>query len=129
MTNLNTIYELLKVVIKKAGIIRTKSKRNRYDKPLTYGFRKRFNGIMKMDNNVNSNLAEKLMAHKNGLDGTYLKPTREELFAEFEKVIPKLMIDQSETKLAEKDEKIKQKESDIDKYKKLIEDLPEKEVL
>lgn len=123
LTNLNTIYEMLKVVIKNAGIIRTKSKRNRYDKPLTYGFRKRFNGIMKMDNDVNSNLAEKLMAHKNGLDGTYLKPTREELFTEFEKVIPKLMIDQSQIKIAEKEKKIKEQDSEIDQIRKEIQEF------
>ena len=48
--------------------------------------------ILKINNSVNSNIAEKLMAHKKGLDGTYLNPTREECFAEFIKAIPELTI-------------------------------------
>ena len=69
---------------------------NRYDKAMMYGFRKRFNTVLKIDSEVNSNIAEKLMAHKKGLDGVYLKPTREECFAEFIKAIPKLTLNQSE---------------------------------
>ena len=56
-------------------------------------FRKRFNTTLKLNNEVNSNIAEKLMAHKRGLDGTYLQPTMEECFAEFVKAIPELTID------------------------------------
>ena len=36
------------------------------------------------------------MAHKRGLDGTYLTPTREECFAEFVKAIPELTISNEE---------------------------------
>ena len=36
------------------------------------------------------------MAHKNGLDGHYLKPTREECYNEFVKAIPELTIDPAE---------------------------------
>jgi integrase/recombinase XerD len=68
----------------------------RYDKAVIYGFRKRFNTIMKLNGNVNSNIAEKLMAHKKGLDGVYFKPTREECFKEFVKAIPDLTIDENE---------------------------------
>jgi len=68
----------------------------RFDKALLYGFRKRFNTILKLDNDINSNIAEKLMAHKNGLDGTYLKPTKEQCFAEFVKAIPALTLDKSD---------------------------------
>jgi len=57
---------------------------------------------------VNSNIAEKLMAHKKGLDGTYLKPTMAECYNEFKKAIPKLTIDstarmQAKLELAEKE--------------------------
>jgi len=54
-----------------------------YDKSLAHGFRKRFNTILKLNNEVNSNIAEKLMAHKRGLDGHYFVPTIEECFEEF----------------------------------------------
>jgi len=79
----------------RAGIEKTKTG-ERYDKAIIYGFRKRFNTILKLNNDVNSNIAEKLMAHKRGLDGTYLQPTRDECFAEFAKAIPELTIDKTE---------------------------------
>lgn len=82
---------LVKTAVDKAVIDRVKIGR-RYDKALFYGFRKRFNTILKLDNSVNSNIAEKLMAHKKGLDSVYLKPTREECFAEFRKSIKELTI-------------------------------------
>ncbi len=65
-------------LITQAGIKRIKVSRFRYDKAAVYMFRKRFNTILKLNNDLNSNIAEKLMAHKKGLDGTYLQPTREE---------------------------------------------------
>lgn len=83
------IYHLMKAT----GIERTKVSKFRYDKAVIYMFRKRFNTILKINNDVNSNIAEKLMAHKRGLDGTYLQPTREECFTEFVKAIPELTID------------------------------------
>ena len=98
---------------KKSGIIREK-KGNRFDLALTYGFRKRFNTILKLENDVNSNVAEKLMAHKRGLDGTYLQPTREECFKEFLKAIPQLTIDDSARKQFELD-KIQKEKSQLEK--------------
>lgn len=64
----------------------------RYDVQVNHGFRKRFNTILKMDNSVNYNIAEKLMGHKNGLDGVYFTPTLNDLFVEFKKIIRKMTI-------------------------------------
>ena len=86
-----SVREIITGALKMGGIERTKSGQ-RYDKAIVYGFRKRFNTILKLNNNVNSNIAEKLMAHKSGLDGSYLKPTREQCFEEFSKAIPELTI-------------------------------------
>lgn len=83
--------EIVRKIIKGAQITRKKIG-NRYDKSLIYMFRKRFNTILKLNNHVNSNIAEKLMAHKKGLDGTYLQPTLEECYREFVKAIPELTI-------------------------------------
>jgi integrase/recombinase XerD len=80
LENLSTIMD---DVVNHAGIPRTKTG-NRYDKAVVYGFRKRLNTVLKNNNHVNSNIAEKLMAHKRGLDGVYFVPTREECFREFE---------------------------------------------
>ena len=66
-----------------------------YDIQVDMGFRKRFNTIMKLNNEVNSNVAEKLMGHKRGLDGVYLSPTREDCFKEFKKSMYELMINDS----------------------------------
>lgn len=66
-------------IILKSGISRHKQS-GRYDVQADHGFRKRFNTILKLNNSVNYNIAEKLMGHKNGLDGTYLTPTIEEMF-------------------------------------------------
>ena len=90
-----SIRRTLERLLKAADIERTKVGQ-RYDKAIVYGFRKRFNGILKMNNNVNSNIAEKLMSHKNGLDGNYLKPTRDECYREFVKAIFELTTDPAE---------------------------------
>jgi len=84
---------MLDGIVKSAKIPRKKVDARGYDKAITYMFRKRFNGHLKMDNKINSNIAEKLMAHKNGLDGTYLQPTLEECYVEFFKAIPRLTPD------------------------------------
>jgi len=82
-------------IVSKSGVNREKQGR-RYNIQMDHGFRKRFNTILKLDSRVNSNIAEKLMAHKRGLDGTYLTPTRDECFKEFVKAITQLTIDQKQ---------------------------------
>jgi len=37
-------------------------------------------------------MAEKLMGHRNGLDGVYFTPTLEELFTEFAKAMCKIEV-------------------------------------
>ena len=90
-----TLHSLFVKLIERSRIERYKIG-NRFDKGLFLGFRKRFNTILKIDSNVNSNIAEKLMAHKKGLDGVYFKPTREDCFREFRKAIPQLTLSESE---------------------------------
>jgi integrase/recombinase XerD len=124
---LSAVYSIFDNLEKRAHIEKIKTG-NRYDKALIYGFRKRFNTILKIDSDVNSNIAEKLMAHKNGLDGVYFKPTREECFSEFIKAIPQLTVSRAE-KLAiklensenEKDMKIKRLEIEMKEIQKLLE--------
>ncbi len=123
----NTAREMMYDLIEKAGIIRIKTG-NRYDKAAMYMFRKRFNTKLKMENQVNSNIAEKLMAHKRGLDGTYLAPTKEECFKEFKKAIMVLTIDPTERQkiiIHKKEEEItelqKEKELRVDTQQQLDE--------
>ena len=109
-------------LIKASGIERIKVSKFRYNKAVMYMFRKRFNTILKINNDVNSNIAEKLMAHKKGLDGTYLQPTMEECFTEFVKAISDLTIDPTNRQKLELMDK--QKEIDLlEKKSKKIDEL------
>ena len=122
------MYDMLSDLYKMSGIERQKVG-NRYNKALVYGFRKRFNTILKINSAVNSNIAEKLMAHKRGLDGSYLKPTREECFTEFAKAIPNLTIDDKERdklkirKLESEKSELEKGKLEIEQMKKRIEEL------
>jgi len=112
---------------------------SRYDIQQNHGFRKRFNTILKLNNKVNSNVAEKLMGHKNGLDGVYLTPSKNELFQEFQKAISDLTIDNSERLRIEKEklekekeeiellkEQVKQNKEELDNFKVIYEEIIKK---
>lgn len=109
---LQSIKGILERIIKKAGIHTSKSKR--YEVQRAHGFRKRFNTILKLNREINPNIIEKLMGHTHGLDGVYLKPTREECFAEYKKGISDLTIDNHE-KLAADRRKLAQDRSELEK--------------
>ncbi len=89
--NSNSVKNVMFNLIKKSSIIRN-LEGNRYDIQMHHGFRKRFNTLLKLNNSINYNVVEKLMGHKNGLDGVYFVPTLDELFAEFIKGINDLKI-------------------------------------
>jgi len=122
----DSVSRALSKLYKKAGIIREK-RGNRFDLAVTYGFRKRFNTILKLNNDVNSNIAEKLMAHKRGLDGVYLQPTREECFTEFLKAIPFLTISDDERMRLE-NEKLKQENNEKKQFEAKIKILEQRQV-
>jgi len=106
-----------------------KTKRGRrYDIQLNHGFRKRFNTILKLNSDINSNIAEKIMAHKRGLDGTYLKPTMMECFNEFKKAILELTVDDTE-RLKIKNKEQAQEISEIKKLTKSVEDLKKENIV
>jgi len=112
-------------LIKQSGLIRKKVSKSRYDKSMMYMFRKRFNTILKLNNDLNSNIAEKLMAHKKGLDGTYLQPTQEECFREFVKAIPELTIDDSE-RLKSRNKKLEDEKKNSESQSVKINELESK---
>lgn len=83
----------------------------RYTIPVAHGFRKRFNTILKSNNNINSNLVEKMMGHSTSikLDNNYLKPSVDRLFDEYSKGIIDLTISDEERakiQLKEQTEKV-----------------------
>ncbi|MDF2423237.1 MAG: integrase [Nitrosopumilus sp.] len=91
-------------------------KGRRYDIQINHGFRKRTNTILKLESDVNSNVAEKILGHKNGLDGVYLSPTRQECFDEFCKGISQLTVSDAERqKITIK--KLQDEKSELEKIK------------
>jgi len=102
-------------LVHKAKIRRERVNKKNFDIQLDHGFRKRFNIILKLENDINSNIAEKIMGHSVSipLDGTYLPAQDERViqkcFTEFKKAIPQLTIDDSERKQALLDVALKEK--------------------
>ncbi len=78
--------------VSKSRLIHRQKHEGRYNVQVDHGFRKRFNTTLKLENSINYNIAEKLMGHKNGLDGVYFTPTIHEMFVEFKKIMYKLHI-------------------------------------
>jgi len=108
----NACRKMVQSILDNTEIKRIK-KRNRFDTMIDHGFRKRFNTVLKLDDNVNGNIAEKLMQHMRGLDGSYLKPTRQECFKEFVKAIPELTVDPKERQkiiIAQQDKELHEKD-------------------
>ncbi len=105
----------------------------RHEKRTEYGFRIRWNTIMKNhDPPLNNNKIERLFSHNNRdlpLDKHYNKPLDDVLHVEFVKAIPELTIDPTERQKAkiqmlekEKSE-IEQKNEDLLEYKRKIDEL------
>lgn len=95
LSDVNVTSILFRIIKDIPELKRTKKGR-RHDVQINHGFRKRMNTILKLESKVNSNIAEKILGHKNGLDGVYLVPTRQECFKEFVKGISQLTISESE---------------------------------
>jgi len=104
----------------KKFIGREKSKSGRYSIMSCHGLRKRFDTVLKSNRNVNISLAERLMGHSKTipLDNSYFKPVIEQLFDEYQKSIPELIIDekyQLEQEIRNKNRKIHDLEADKDR--------------
>ena len=80
------------------------------------------NTILKIESKVNSNVAEKILGHKNGLDGVYLAPTRQECFIEFCKGIPQLTISDEERQKI-KIETLESKQQEFEELKDNMENI------
>jgi len=115
-------------LVKRSKITRVRVTEKRFDIQLDHGFRKRFNIILKLENDLNSNIAEKIMGHSVSipLDGTYLPADDERViqkcFTEFKKAIPQLIVSDSARKQAELD-KVNQEKSVLTKKTEKIAEL------
>jgi len=120
----NLICSWFTKIVNKTSVNRGECVNNRYDIPIVYGMRKRFDTILKSNSKININVAEKLMGHSTSipLDNHYFKPTLEVMFAEYQKAIPDLVIDQT-MKLKLELEKKNNQLSSLEVKDKRIEDL------
>ena len=104
--------------MKQAGIKRIKIDENRFDLPVCGGFRNRFSTIFKMNSDISYVISEMFMDHKIRMESNYTMPTKEQLFEEYKKAIPELMLDESKKLRIENEEKqktIDKLESDKDR--------------
>jgi len=113
---LKSVQSLIFRILENSDVKRVRINKN-YNIQMAHGFRKRFNTIMKLDSEINSNIAEKILGHSvtHKLDNTYFVPSIDELFNEFKKAIPELTVSKElrlklENEL--KDKKIQELESD-----------------
>ena len=106
----NLISGWLAKIVNKTSVNRGECINHRYDIPIVYGMRKRFDTILKSNSKININIAEKIMSHSVSipLDNHYFKPTLEVMFDEYQKAIPDLVIDQTMKLKLELEKKNKQ---------------------
>jgi len=109
---------------------RKKDSSGRYNIPITGGFRKFFNSVMKLRNETNLSLCEKLMGHSVtiGLDNHYLPASNGEIFSEFRKAIPELTIsdvERKQTLIESQKKEITELEKREEKIKELTEQVQE----
>lgn len=115
----------------KHSLGREKAKSGRYNIMSCHGFRKRFDTILKLNNDMNLSLAERLMGHSVTvqLDNSYFRPTLDKLFDEYKKAIPALLIDEKyelETRILEQQNEItqlKQKDDRITTLENMVVEL------
>ena len=113
--NLDTLAHLMGRLV---SCVDRKKRGNRFDVPKDHGFRKFYGTVIKDTQGITATMSEKLINHIGvvQLDGSYFKPTKEQMYESYKKVIPGLTIDQTE----------KQK-SLIESQKKKITELEKKD--
>ncbi|WKT58106.1 site-specific integrase [Candidatus Nitrosotenuis chungbukensis] len=116
----NSLTGMIKNILKDIDIRKPKGKR--FEQIRFHGLRKRFATILKLDKNINQNAVERLLGHKNGLDSSYYKPARQELFSEYILAMRDLIVDdalrvkaQLESEKTEHDAKIAELKSQNEK--------------
>ena len=108
-------------IARDSNIVRTKTHKNRYDIMSAHGLRKFFNTTLKLNQNLNPAIIERLLSHKSNsipLDSSYFQPTEKDLFEVYQKAIQSLTIDKSsrlEFELEENKERLEKLENSKDR--------------
>lgn len=88
------VYRIFKELFQHVDIKRRKvenTRWGRYDKAITYAFRKKANTEFGMSG-IKHEIVERMMGRSDKLDNTYVRPTKEQLFEKFKPFIPELTI-------------------------------------
>ena len=86
------VKQIIEYIVKAADVRGTKVN-GRYPIQIIHGFRKRFNVILKLKDDVNDNAIERMLAHRNGMSFHYDTFSDEALFNEYWNGVNELSID------------------------------------
>ncbi len=118
----NNSKDLIRNILKKAGLRgETVGKRTKTNKSQNHAFRKRSETIM-VNCGIHSKYVEYFMGHFEKQDRHYFKPTDEEIWSNFKKAIPELVVDDSARKEIEL-QKERAEKSELQKKVNEIEEL------
>jgi len=115
--DLSTLENIMFRLWNSSGIKRNKVGK-RYDLASVYSMRKRFNTLLEFNPDISLAVTQYLMDHTGYMSGHYRKPTDEMIFQEYKKAVKDLMLSdeyRQKEELRNKDEIIKQKETEKDK--------------
>ncbi len=115
------IESIIRRIVHNAGLRNDKIGK-RYGVQQNHGFRKRAATLLKLNKNVNANSIEKILGHKNGIDGIYFTPSKSELFEQFRNGIVDLTLDDSERVRIE-NEKLQREKQELERKNSEIEIL------
>ncbi len=133
--NLDTLAHLMGRLV---SCVDRKKRGNRYDVPKDHGFRKFYGTVIKDTPGITPTMSEKLINHIGvvQLDGSYFKPTKEQMYESYKKTITGLTIDQTEkhqaliesqkkkiTELSKKENKIQELTKKVDKQQEKQEEI------
>lgn len=116
MMSIKSIHLVLNRIVKK--IDRKKVGNRRYNFMAAHSIRKRYSTIVKSNANIPYSVGERLLGHQAYLDASYFRPTRENLWKEWKKIVNELVVDDSDRLMMQnkiKDEKIQTMETEKDK--------------
>ncbi|MDE1764989.1 MAG: tyrosine-type recombinase/integrase [Thaumarchaeota archaeon] len=92
---LEALRQVMQRVIRKTSV-RKKITESRYNIMGVHGLRKRYGTIIKLNKDIPYSVGERLLGHQIDLDPSYFRPTRENLFDAWLKIMPELIVSDGE---------------------------------
>lgn len=123
------VYRIFRELYDQVGIKRNKiddGRYSRFDKSIVYCYRKRFYNICVRQENIKPVVIDRLMNHKGQLSERYYRPTRDELYLEYKKLIRNLTVGEEEKlrlNLEEKNKRLSELEVKEEQRKQLVDEV------